>query len=143
MARDLDRLMPDIMSAIASGMAEGLKQGNEVAKGKSSGPFSLNQLARMDHPYATRHPQATLDPSTINVQSGAFLAAWQTGTVRVSKFDVSGSIVNANPVADYLQFGTRRMVARPIVQAITPEITRLVEVNIESAVTRQLNAHYA
>ena len=61
------------------------------------------------------------DPGIINEQTGAFLSDWIRGPTAVVNDDVSGSVENHNPVADYLtqnqgQLGKRQssMFARPI-----------------------------
>jgi hypothetical protein len=87
----------------------------------SSGPFSASMLAKMDHPYATRHGAPKLNPAFINSQTGAFARDWRGSYALKSDYSTRGvtaSITNDNPVADYLQFGTVFMVPRPIADLI-------------------------
>lgn len=91
-----------------------------VARRRSSGPFNSADLRSKDRPYATRHPRPLLDPSMVNVQSGSFRDAWRV------KYVGPGfrQVVNDSPVADFLQFGTRTMVARPVAEATEREALR-------------------
>ena len=88
------------------------RDGVTVAQKYSSGPFSLAELARMDHPYARRHSAALLPPSIINAQTGKFKAAWD------AKKQPVPTIFNSDPIAIFLEKGTRYMVARPIDKVI-------------------------
>jgi hypothetical protein len=88
--------------------------GENEAKKLSSGPFSMVELAKKDHPYARRHGSPRLDPSVINVQSGVFRQSWFTSLPTMAQSKVSARLVNDSEVADFLQYGTRKMFARPI-----------------------------
>lgn len=85
------------------------RDGFNFAKRRSSGPLTAKDRAKMDYPYAKRHPAPLVDPSLINVGTGAFRNDWRT------TFDPFGgaSIINENKVADFLKFGTRSMHERP------------------------------
>lgn len=89
----------------------------QTARHMSSGGRSSRTLARMDHPYATRHGSPLLPPEIINVQSGEFLASW-----KAERTPEGGRVINDSPVADFLQFGTKYMVARPIATVLTEEL---------------------
>lgn len=86
---------------------------NEAQK-RSSGPFSLRDLAKKDHPYAVRHGAPRLDPSMINTQSGAFRSDWSTSGPSFDGTGIAARLFNDNEVADFLQYGTRTMFRRPI-----------------------------
>jgi hypothetical protein len=95
-----------------------LQNGVKLAQLRSSGPYSTAMLRAADHPYATRHGSPKLDPGTINQQSGVFRSSWQTDGPSRSDTPILGLIFNDSEVADYLQFGTRTMFARPIAENI-------------------------
>lgn len=105
--------------------------GVEQARKRSSGPFSLYELAEMDHPYAVRHGMPLLDPSIINEQTGRFKASWQ-GEIGVS----SGRVSNASDVADYLDQGTDTMFRRPIGDALEAEMEGFAEADAIEQVRR-------
>jgi len=94
--------------------AAAIESGFQYAKRESSGPFSLDALARMDHPYAKRHGSPQLDPGRINIQSGDFYHDWNNSKPMAGDSKISGRIYNLNRVADFLKYGTRFMFARPI-----------------------------
>ena len=108
-----------------------IDDGLEEARRRSSGRYSLTDLARMDHPYARRHGSPRLDPSVINSQSGVFRSAWRGDNPMATDGAVSGRIFNDSAVADYLDKGTRTMFARPIGAAVEetvrPRMFRLAE----------------
>lgn len=107
------------------------------AKALSSGPFTLAQLRKMGHPYARRAPGA-LDPAVINVQSGRFRQDWQADVPRMGDPGdvVRGRISNQSPVADYLQYGTRYMVARPVGLAVASALHNRAVQEVERAERR-------
>lgn len=102
---------------------------------------SLRDLARMGHPYATRHqavremgglrskghPWRVMSSTAraglphaaflIHQQSGRFLGSW-TKTVRHSPDGGFGYIANATPYAAWLEGGTSKMIARPILTQV-------------------------
>lgn len=96
----------------AAGAAVGA--GKTKAMEWSSGPFSLAQLAKMDHPYAKRHGTPRLEAGIINTQTGAFKSDWATSLPTYDGSTVSARLYNDNEKADFLQFGTPTMFARPI-----------------------------
>jgi hypothetical protein len=81
---------------------------------RSSGPFSSEQLADMDHPYARRHGYPLLDPGTINVQTGAFKAHWRRERVADDHYQV----VNDDEKAEKILFGDFWTFNRPIDEAV-------------------------
>lgn len=124
----LDQLGAEVEKAVES-MARNAVKGAaysalDRAISMSSGPFSLAELAEMDHPYARRHGTPLLEPFIINVQSGAFRQDWDMRQVGDQHFQV----FNDNAVADYLDQGTRYMFRRPIAEAV--ELVTEKELNI-------------
>lgn len=114
-------LQRDVRRELVWAADRALKGALADAKALSSGPFTLSQLRKMGHPYARRNAGTfSFAPAVINVQSGRFRQDWQADVPRVSDPGdvVRGRISNQNPVADYLQYGTRFMVARPIGPAV-------------------------
>jgi hypothetical protein len=89
----------------------------------SSGPLKSNELARRDHPYAKRHGPEGLpslmprgNPAIINVQTGAFRAAWSKTQPESSRDGASLQVRNDDRKADILgsEHGTEHMIPRPI-----------------------------
>jgi len=117
------------------GVDRAIESGLEEARRRSSGRYSLAELARMDHPYARRHGSPRLDASTINVQSGVFRSAWRSDDPRAGEAPIAGRIFNDSAVADYLDNGTRTMFARPIgtavEEAVRPRMFSLAERSAE------------
>lgn len=99
--------------AIMRGIKEALADGLEDAREMSAGPFSSRELKRMDHPYATRHGSPMLPPEVVNLQSGEFYHSWWT-----RQFADGGQLRNDSKVADFLQYGTETMFARPIAEKL-------------------------
>ena len=105
---------------------EALEEALAHARDLSQGHFTLAALRRMRHPY--RHggspPQ---DPAIINRQSGRFAAAWHPVWVSATH----AKAANYSPEAEWLEKGTARMIARPIVQrveeATQPKFEQLAE----------------
>lgn len=126
-----------------------LSAAKQEAKRLSSGPLSFADLARLDHPYARRHGSrgntAVMpgkDPSVINVQTGAFKEAWQVDNPQGGDTTVSGRLFNLDEKADFLQYGTRFMVARPIPQRLEGFVRDRAEKEVATAAKR-LERYYA
>lgn len=127
-------------AALAAGYAAGMAGVKKDAVAKSSGPYSLTQLAAMDHPYARRHGKAQLPPQIINKQTDGpegFAGSWET-ELGGNPANPTGQLVNRNPVADYLIHGTRYMLERPIDHAVEDDAPAI----IESAVRAELEKFY-
>lgn len=117
----IQSLKREIVRDTKSAVARAVNAAEREAKRMSSGPLTLADLRKRDHPYAKRHgplgkpsamPKGTR--SVINVQSGEFRADWMAGVPSVSGSTVKARLQNLNPVADFLQYGTEFMVRRPI-----------------------------
>lgn len=114
------KVQADLKREAQGAVSRSLTKGKNEARRMSSGPLSLAELRRRDHPYARRHggglwsvmPKRT--PAVINVQTGAFRDAWATDRPRADDRTVTGRLSNQDRVADWLRLGTRRMVARPV-----------------------------
>lgn len=125
--RTIEAARRDIRREIVWAAQRALEEARRDALAYSSGPLSLTTLRKRDHPYAKRHgpmgnPNAMPggDPAIVNVQSGAFKSAWHVDHPQMSDSGraIRGRISNQSQVADWLQFGTRFMVPRPIAQAV-------------------------
>lgn len=117
---------------------------------RSSGPLSLKELARRDHPYATRHgplgataQQPEGGPGIINVQSGDFRSDWVADRPRVTDGGraISGRLSNQNEIADILKDGTRVMVPRPIERDLEAIGVVLLEREVKDAMRRLESRH--
>ena len=101
---------------------------DDETKKNISLPYSLQQLADLDHPYAKRHGAqgsgAVKPYYGVNIQSGKLFAAEESGTVKAS---FSGTQLSAAafvkideaqaPHALHVIFGTSKMIPRPVLVA--------------------------
>jgi uncharacterized membrane protein YebE (DUF533 family) len=131
----LERFVTNLEGELTLAVNDTLHAGYGLAIEYSSGTYSEDDLARLDHPFATRHGSPQLDPSVINVKSGDFRAAWHTVGPTQAAGGVAGSIINNDPKAQFLQ-GTRLMFARPIDDRIAHELAPVFEANVIRAVVR-------
>lgn len=107
-------LAGEFEKACAQALTEAMRDTLVEAGRLSSGPYSLEDLARMDHPYAVRHGSPLLPPEIINRQSGEFASEWKRTPILGSPEEPRMQVRNDSRVADFLKYGTRRMFARPI-----------------------------
>lgn len=128
--------------SVLAGIEHGLEDAREEAIRRSSGPYSLAELAAMDHPYARRHGTPLLDPSIVNDQTGGFRSRWRSPEIIRFGPEVSGRIVNDADVADWLQNGTPTMVPRPIAEAVEIYGQESVERRTEDALQRWASDNY-
>jgi len=134
MAADIQRLKKDIVKAANQATEDTAKGAVQTARYFSGGMFSSAALAGMGHPYRTGQGpsnwfkgQAAIpygDPGIINKQSGTFQADWIYTNLKLSSGIVIRVVKNTAPYAQYLQTGTRRMIARPIDKHIKDYIDR-------------------
>lgn len=146
-ALDLKRWAMSLPRLAHSVVDEELTLALKLARQYSSlSDHSLADLARMGHPYATRHqaaremgglrskghPWRVMSPIAkaglphaaylIHDQDGTFLRNW-TKTVRRSPDGASGYIANATSYAAFLEGGTSKMIARPILTQVAAEVS--------------------
>lgn len=88
----------------------------------SSGPLktdTLNRLARQVNSgkglYSTASPSPPLDPAILNRQTGYLSRHWQT-IVTWNGDGTTITLFNNAPYAKFLLYGTKLMIARPILQ---------------------------
>ena len=95
--------------------------------------YSLEELADLDHPFASRHGAEGIpvyDPYwMVHKRSGKLLNSKKSGTVRA---DVSGGTLEASayvrldenvaPHAAYVVYGTSRMIPRPVLQGSRDQV---------------------
>jgi hypothetical protein len=129
---ELKRFSQRLEKNIAKANLQTAKVGLRQAIKQSSGHVSAKQLAKEDHPYATRHGEPQRDAGTINIQSGAFLRDWHIQDGGNARNGVA--IVNYNPIAKYLAEGTRKMFARPLEQVVVSAMAKVYESNLDDAV---------
>lgn len=115
--------------------AENAKEALAIARAYSSGPFSARMLAAMGHPYARRAPRPPDRPAIINLQTGAFRAAWRV----VRAGDVT-RVVNDSPLAPFFSRGTTVMIRRPIARAVAQAMRQKREKRLREAVKAGLEA---
>ncbi len=111
------RLMGDagrrLPGAVARAERESLADHLNTARQYSMGPYSSAQLAAMGHPYSRRNPHPPQDPAIINLQSGEFLAGWETLAQQRAGDALRTAAINTAPYSGYLDQGTRLMIRRP------------------------------
>jgi hypothetical protein len=124
-ARKLRDVQREIHREAVLAVQKAMRRVKVDARQLSSGTLSLADLRRRDHPYARRHgPLGNVgampggDPAVVNRHRGQFYDAWQLYLPVISSPTISGKLVNASDVADYLQFGTKTMAPRTIAQAL-------------------------
>jgi hypothetical protein len=137
------RFSADFTAALADGMREGLNRIEAIALKRSSGTKTASWFARNDHPLAKRHGAPGIDPSTINVRSGAFRRDWKSLPLHIGGGEITAYFINDNPVADFLKDGTRFMFARPVAEAVEAEAEPLVIAAIEAELERIFNQTYS
>lgn len=128
----------DLAAALVRGMARGQQAVKTTAMQESSGPYSQAELTQMDHPYARRHGSPQLPPEIINVQTGQFRADWKVEPVMLNRNEIVARTINENHVADFLQFGTKHMFARPI----QPEVEKIAEPLIVREIEKELTRFF-
>lgn len=145
LAMDLRKCSREIVRVTNQANAKVAKGAVQTGKYFASGAFSSKTLARMDHPYATRHGGASVpygDPGVINKQSGVFRSSWTFTQVSQSNGLILFTVCNTDPIADYLEHGTRKMIARPIDNFIKEYVQRtqpiLLAQSIEQAIRKSL-----
>lgn len=91
---------------------------------RSSGPYSLAELRRKDHPYAKRHGSPLLDPGRVNAQTGKFRASWGSRSLGA----LHKQVVNTDPVSEYLVTkdgrGTKYMFHRGVDAAAQEDLVK-------------------
>ena len=125
-----EQLMRAVKAGARRAMYRSTVEALRYARGVSSGPFSLRDLAHLDHPYAARHGQVTgaVHPFWVNKQSGRFERAWLV-------MDVN-RIKNPTYYASWLLTGTKKMLGRPYADAIREEWFRLRAAEIQREMAR-------
>jgi len=130
----------DIANAIKRGIDNATSQGVAIAIKNMSGPYSQAMLTAMGHPYAVRHRGkvtgvALLPKIPVNVQTGKVRADWKTTPAEAQGDEIVGTLKNENPIIDYLQDGTNKMIPRPIREAIEEEL----QPQLEGFINRELS----
>jgi hypothetical protein len=101
---------------------EDLADAVETARRHSQGPYTLQELASMGHPYATRAPNPPMHPGEINLQSGEFESAWQEGAPVGGAGGMKTTARNTASYSGYLDRGTKRMIERPLTALVEQEV---------------------
>lgn len=116
-----------------------LNKAYQLAYKYSMGTVTAQELAR-NRPYAVRHGAPLRDPSIINQQSSHFIQDWET----IGPYWRGGTLYsvlrNISQIANWLEFGTKFMFARPIVQRIINEITPVRKRNLDAAMKKIFRA---
>lgn len=149
--RELERAGRALKRELMTAANQAIDRGYSAARGLSSGPLSLKELARRDHPYARRHgPQGNVaqqprlgtydmgyqGPGGINVQTGQFKAQWEVDHAQPSDRGVTAALFNDDEKADLLKEGTRFMVPRPIEQVVEERVAKFAVEAVDAAAKR-------
>ena len=108
----------------------------------SSGTATPAQLRADDHPYAQRHGyvQPPYSPTVINEQTSTFRTSWGQEPVAEYPDGFRGAVVNTDPKSAWLEFGTNRMLGRPLpLEVLTNTEARAAEImqqHIDQALNR-------
>lgn len=148
-AQQLRKAMQDIENAAVAGVRRSITKGVDVARQLSSGPLSVPDKRRRDHPYATRHGElgkTSAQPggtaAIINIVTGRFKQGWQSeaGTPQPGTI-ASGRIVNRDEKADLLTSGTEKMIARPIDFEVEARLRGIAEREIADRVAKAVRKY--
>lgn len=146
----LKKIKADVRRERVWAVERALQKGRDDAQIMSSGPLTAWNRRTLDYPYARRHgprgwtvamPGGT--PAIINEGRGVFKRAWFYDPPRVTDGGrtVNGRLTNASDVADYLQFGTKNMVQRPIALVLMKSMHRHLANELQSAARRLEYTH--
>lgn len=139
------------------------RNGRDIGRDLSGGPFSLQQLAEMGHPYAVRHAQMAARAGVsrrtyvkavwgtsslaaayiINRQSGEFQRAWKAQGASAFRGGLRSHVVNRDRAAGFLAGKDRprsRMIRRPIDEQVVKLLRPIMEQNVSDAVGRAVRA---
>lgn len=142
-----------VRTELKGAVSRTLTKAQTRARRESSGPLREPDFVALNRPYARRHggrygakaplfsAMASIDPAVINVQSGEFRAAWSVDRPQAGDSGVSGALINESRVADFLEFGTRYMVRRPIVRTLERYVCDQAYAEVTEAV-RRLERYY-
>lgn len=138
--RDLARLMTraardaarNLRAAESQTVADALAEAVRL----SSGPMTAAMLRAAGHPYARRRPTSP-NPQVVNVQTGRLVRSWRPVRPTLSAGTVTSAVVNSSPEAAYL-VGTRRMIPRPIDEAVKKAVQPARVVRLQKAIADAL-----
>jgi len=133
--RELMQRRKETQKLCKAAMKTEIAAAKKFAMSMSKGAYSSLQLARMNHPYATRNPRPPAPPQLINRQSGAFLNAFRVSSTLTASRMVA-TLVNTSPEAKFLVSGTKNMIARPIDKATRYLIEPRFRLAIQDAIRK-------
>lgn len=137
-ARWLSGKSPEIKRALYDSERVSAHWGVQIAKNLSKGPFTSAHLKAMGHPYSRRKNRPPMDPAIINKQSGVFLSAWVARPTKETTNSFSTRIENFAPHSTFLIKGTRKMIARPILQRVREKLAPFRRRTLADAMRRVL-----
>jgi len=135
--RELRKRETALRNGIKKAEGKSATAGKRIAQKLSSGPYSSEELAAMDHPYARRHGAAQIDPAVINAQSGAFRRDWKTGQGDWVEGSLLTTVENDNRVAKFMH-GTKKMVPRPIEELTAKILEPVRNENLSNAIEKAI-----
>ncbi len=99
---------------------------------------SLTQLAKMGHPYSKRHPKPPHDPAYLHAQSGNLRKSWEL-TVEFHGSDYVLTLRNKAEYFKWLEGGTKKMIRRPILEAISASTIKPIRERNKEALNKALS----
>lgn len=136
---ELRRIAADLVTELVAAETASVLEGLELVQEYSAGNLSSNDLARLDHPYATRHGGPQRDPDVVNRQSGDFFDAWETDGPELRGNRLESSIFNTDPkAAEFLEPGTALMFPRHPHEKAAEQLEPRRLARIEAAIDRAL-----
>lgn len=123
-ARAIRQYKVNLLRGIKNAESATIRQASREATRLNSGTLSYSDLRRLDHPYATRHGGSRVpgDPAIINRHTGNYERAWKLYFGNWIGSGLVNRLVNDSKVADFLDKGTRLMIARPTVERVYERI---------------------
>lgn len=123
-ARKIRAIGRDFERACKAAERQSLRDALQTARALSHGPYKLDELAKMDHPYAKRHKGAhpllaVQDAAIANMQSEDMAQGWRKQGPQAQGNTLVGTVYNNTPEAAYFSMdshpnGTKYMIARPL-----------------------------
>lgn len=149
-------VVKDFEDACVRGLSEGMKQMLALAHQKSQGPFSLEEISTMGSYVTASGKMVTagafakqkisapaLPAGIINKQTeDGFDASWFLGPLTTPSDGPEQSLINSDPVADYLVHGTKFMFQRPIDQEVEAAGVILIERALERELEKFMEIDY-
>lgn len=138
--REIKRRVVATAKALAQAERDNIALAKSIAKSYSQGPYSSAQLASMGHPYSRRAPRPPMPSGFINVQrSRRFVRSFSTvQRGRHNNNRIVTELNNNSPEWQYLKYGTRYMIKRPLGELVLGAVHVKRDLNLAIAIQQNL-----